>query len=123
LRNSGIGAITDSLHLDNGNEVLAAFLARDDLIPAYCIYINDTEPKAGKLRDIVSSAGWYLEEKFPNNISLWKQENFSEIVNSLDTAPIGRQRSSYAWGILPVMFLSGAIITSAISAVRDTRNQ
>lgn len=121
LRSSGIGSLSDAVYWNNGRRVLAEFLMRDQPIPAYCIYVNNASPNADTFREIISAAGWYWERNFPDNISIWRNNRFNKLIDG-SAARENITLKNYVWGIFPVIFLVGAIVSSVASAFWEHNN-
>jgi hypothetical protein len=115
LRNSGIGSLNDALYWQNGQDILTAFLNRQDPVPAYCIYVNGASAQAQKYQKIIGEQGWKQKETFDNKVSLWVNKQISpQMMKQPQLSSPAHQFYGYLWGILPLFCLFLAIVMKAI---------
>lgn len=108
LRQSGIGSLSDALYWEGGDKVLLTFLQREDPLPAYCIFLNQSSPAEGELKRIVLEAGWEVNVVLENNVTLWtKPVSNDELIQitNIETQDNTEILEGLAWGTLPPLFL------------------
>ncbi|MBE0669649.1 MAG: hypothetical protein IH588_03600 [Anaerolineales bacterium] len=115
LRQSGMGSLDTALYWGNGENLLREFLARKDLVPARCIFLNETNLlNAMKYRTILIETGWRQEKIDGSLISYWvrsyeilAQENSEPKDGSLNLQIL-------LWGILPIFNLCLTIFAEVV---------
>jgi hypothetical protein len=115
LRQSGMGSLDTALYWENGESLLSEFLARKDIVPANCVFLNETNLlNAIKYKTILTESGWRQEKISGNLISYWVK-NY-EIPIQKNLGPMGEfvNFQSILLGILPISNLCITVFVEAI---------
>jgi hypothetical protein len=115
LRQSGIGSLDSALYWENGEYLLRKYLMRSDIIPAYCIFINETNLyNAMKYKSILIDLGWRREKINSKLISLWVKD-YDHIINENNIYKDGfSDLQGMLWGTMPLITLFTSIVFGII---------
>lgn len=115
LRQSGMGSLDSALYWENGEYLLREYLMRRDIIPAKCIFINETNLyNAIKYKSILMETGWRKEKINSTLISLWvKEYDFIVTENKVDKNSFW-DLQVISWGGFPLITLAVSILFSTI---------
>lgn len=114
LRSSGISALGDSLSYADGEAVLTAVLQRISPVPAYCIFVNETQLELSTMyRRILKENGWRRNGLVGGEVSVWVKDNLVDIPME-DDSPQNRGfvGDSFIWGVFPLVCLLVGLIVS-----------